>query len=135
MVRIAKDLEVVLQNRPGSLAHASEAIAKTGANIEGLCGFPVGATGIAHFLFATDPTTARRALEQAGHSVHAERDVVVVEVEDQPGVAAKLFRQIASQDVNVDLVYLATNTRIVIGGSDVPKIREILGAPAVATRS
>lgn len=135
MVRTAKDIEVQLKNKPGTLATATEAIAKAGANIDGFTGFPTGGEGTVHFLFTQDVASARRALEQAGFTVKGERDVVVVDVEDKPGTAAKFFREIANQEINVDLVYLATNTRIVIGGSDVPKIREILSAPALAGRS
>ena len=41
--------------------------------------------------------------------------MVVVEVEDTPGVLADLTRKIASAGVNIDLVYVATNNRVVFG--------------------
>ena len=42
-------------------------------------------------------------------TVTREREVVVVEVEDQPGVLADLTRKIGKAGVNIDLVYVATS--------------------------
>jgi hypothetical protein len=123
---MAKDLTIVLENRPGTLAKASEALAKAGINIEGAAGFPCGGEGIFHVL-TRDVTATRKAAESAGFKVKDERDVVVIDgVPDRPGEAAKIFRKIADAEVNVDLFYVATNTRIVIGASNIAKVRETL---------
>lgn len=128
-----KDLTVDLENKPGTLARATEAIAKAGVNIEGLCGYASDGGGLFHFL-TQDTQSTRRALESAGFEVKAEKDVAVVEAPDRPGVAAELFRKIADQELNIDLAYLATNTRIVIGGENVPKIQEAISEYAAAAR-
>ena len=44
--------------------------------------------------------------------------VVVVSVEDRPGVLADLTRKIARAGVNLELVYLATRNRVVFGAAD-----------------
>lgn len=116
------DLTIILQNRPGTIADASEALGDVGINIEGACGFPCEGVGIFHVL-VEDAAAAREAAEGADFEVRDERDVVVVDVEDRPGALAEITRRIADQGVNVDLVYLATNTRVVLGGGDPDAIR------------
>ncbi len=133
MVTTAKDFTVVLENRPGTLWKATNAIAKAGVNIDGFAG-SAECGNTFHFLFTADPMSAKRALEGAGLKVKAEREVVLVDVEDRPGAAAKIFKEIADKELNADLVYLATETRIVIGGAEIEQIREALQPLSTAAR-
>jgi hypothetical protein len=120
-----KNLTVVLENRPGALAGACEAIGQAGVNIEGLCCF--ASQGIAILYVALeDGAAARRAVERAGLKVSEERDVVAINVEDHPGSAARILRRIADAGINVELAYLATGPRIVVGAHDVEKLRRVL---------
>jgi len=119
---MAKDLTVILEDRPGTLADVCEALGKAGINIDGLCGFPCQGKGILHIL-VEDAAAARRALEEVGLEVRDERQVLVLEVEDRPGAGGKLIRRIANAGVNVDLVYRITKTRVVIGADDLDKAR------------
>jgi hypothetical protein len=59
--------------------------------------------------------------------VTKEREVVVVEAEDRPGVLADLTRKIAKAGINLDLVYVATQNRIVFGSDDLDELRAVLG--------
>ena len=59
-----------------------------------------------------------------------EREVVVVNVEDRPGVLADLARRIAQAGVNLDLVYIATQNRVVFGAPDLGALRSALDAPS-----
>ena len=119
---MAKDLTVVLEDRPGTLADVGEALGKAGINIDGLCGFPCEGKGILHIL-VEDAALARRVLEEIGLEVGDEREVLVLEVEDRPGAGGKVIRRIANAGVNVDLVYRITKTRVVIGADDLDKAR------------
>ena len=119
---MAKDLTVVLEDRPGTLADVGEALGKAGINIDGLCGFPCQGKGILHIL-VEDAAVARRALEEIGLEVGDECEVLVLEVEDRPGAGGKVIRRIANAGVNVDLVYRITKTRVVIGADDLDKAR------------
>jgi len=125
---MSKDLMVILVNRPGTLADAAEALGRAGINIEGGCGFPSGAEGVFHVL-VDDSAGARRALEQAGFEVRAERDVVLLDrLPDQPGTLGAALRRIADAGVNVDLLYSAADGRVVLGGEDVEGLRRAAGA-------
>ncbi len=133
MVTKAKDLTVVIDNKPGRLWKATDALARAGVNIDGFSGSAECGNAF-HFLFTADPTGAKRALEDAGLKVKAERDVLLVDVEDRPGAAAKIFKEIADRELNADLVYLATETRIVIGGDDIQQLRDSLQTLSTTAR-
>ncbi len=122
---MAKDLTVILEDRPGTLADMGEALGKAGINIDGMCGFPSEGKGVIHLL-VEDAAGARSALEGAGIEVGAEREVVVVEADDRPGAFGDIARKIANEGVNFDLVYMATNTRLVVGTNDLEKTRSAL---------
>lgn len=134
MLTKATDLTVVFEDRPGTLAKATEAISKAGANIDGFCGSTDGGN-VFHFLFIRDGAKARDALGSAGMKVKKEREVVLVDVEDRPGSAAAEFRKIAHQELNIDLAYLATNNRIVVGGADTQRIWDALAPETAKVRA
>lgn len=123
---MATDFTIILEDRPGTLAELGEALGDAGVNMEGLCGFPSEGVGIIHLL-VDDADVARTALEDAGVEIRAERDVAVIDCADEPGAFGEHARQVADAGLNVDLVYLATRTRLVLGGPDVEGIRAALG--------
>ena len=119
------DLTVRLEDRPGTLAGACEALGGAGINIEGCCAYPAGGAGQVHVL-VEDADGARRALGDAGYDVVADRGVLVAELEDRPGAAGEALRRIAATGANLELVYLATRTRLVVSADDLEKAREAL---------
>jgi hypothetical protein len=134
MLTKAKDISVVLPDRPGTLAKVTDAIAQAGINIDGFSGASECADTF-HFLFTRDADRARSAIESAGHTVKQEREVALVDVEDRPGTAAAELKKIAQQELNVDLLYLATHNRLVIGGQEFQRIWDALSAgPAKVAR-
>ncbi len=123
-----KDLTVILKNQPGALADMGETLGKNGINMEGLCGFPQKNEGIIHLL-VEDETTARWVLEDAGFEVRAVREVLVLDIGNiagKPGTGGKMARKIGKAGVNIDLIYLAENNRIVLGVDDLDKARAAL---------
>ncbi len=124
---MATDLTIVLVNRPGTLADAAEALGRAGINIEGTCGFPSGDEGIMHVL-VEDAQSARRAIEEAGLEVRAEREVVLLDrLPERPGSLGEALRRIADAGANVDLLYLTTDGRVVLSGEDVAAIQRAAG--------
>ena len=122
---MAKDLTVYLEDRPGTLADLGEALGKAGVNIEGGCGVQDDGRETFNLLFE-DAAGARKALEGAGIKVQAERDVIVTDVADTPGALGQIARNIGEAGVNIELVYMASNNRLVIGASDLDKARAAL---------
>jgi hypothetical protein len=121
------DLLIEVPNRPGELARAAAAISDSGVNISAAtCTGPAEVADL-HIL-VKHPEAAKHSLATAGVTVGAEREVVVVEAADRPGVLAELARRVAEAGINLDLLYLATNTRIVFGAPDLEGLRRALGA-------
>ena len=54
-----------------------------------------------------------------------------MEIEDKPGALSKLTRKIADVGVNLNAVYLATRTRVVICARDLEKARAGVARPTV----
>jgi hypothetical protein len=119
------DLTVIMEDRPGTGAEMGEALGKAGVNIDGICGFPCEGVGIAHLL-VEDGAAARKALEEIGLEVRAERPVLVLEVEDRPGAFGEIVRKISNAGVNIELGYMATRTRLVFGMDDIEKAKAAL---------
>ncbi|TMF60866.1 MAG: ACT domain-containing protein [Chloroflexi bacterium] len=79
-----KEFSLTLDDRPGTLAKATDAIAKAGINVEGYCAVPSGNSGKGTFRVVTkDPANTRKALEAAGFKVQDERDAAIIDVEDR----------------------------------------------------
>jgi hypothetical protein len=120
------DININLANNPGSLAQLGEALGGAGINIQGIACLPVGDAGSVHIL-VEDAAGARSALEGADIEVLSETEAVVVNVDDSPGKLGELARAAADAGVNLDVVYLATNTRMVLVAEDTAALRNALG--------
>ena len=120
-----RDLKVVLADRPGTLADLGETLGSAGINIDGVCGFACEGKGIIHVLLE-DATSARKVLEEAGFEVGKDRQVLLLDVMDRPGELGSICRRIADAGVNIDLIYAATGTRIVLGVDDYEKARSVI---------
>jgi len=70
---------------------------------------------------------AKHALAIAGVTITGERQVVVVDAHDRPGFLADMARKVAEAGINIDLLYVATDTRVVFGAEDLEGLREALG--------
>lgn len=121
-----KDLTVVIEDRPGTLADVTEALGKAGVNIEGTAGFPCEGQGIGHVL-VDDTAAARKAIQGGGGKVTEERDVLLVKIPNRPGALGEVARKIANAGVNIDLVYLASGERFAFGVDDLDKGRKAIG--------
>ena len=122
---MATDLTIALVDQPGSLAKASDALGRAGVNIDGACGYVCETQGVYHVL-VHDLEGGRRALMNGGFTIEDERRVVATEVENRPGAAAALLRKVAEAGVNVDLLYMTLDGRLVLGGSDISGIERAL---------
>ena len=123
---MAKNLTVILEDRPGTLSDVGEALGNAGINIEGICGFPCEGRGVIQVL-VEDGDGASKVLKSAGITVESTRDVFVVEIADHPGEFGKVCRKIADVGVNVDLAYTASKTRLVLGADDLAKAQSVIG--------
>jgi hypothetical protein len=121
---MAVDLVIDIENTPGALAQVAAAISDAGVNVAAAtCVGPADRAEL-HILVPR-AEAARHALAISHVAVTREREVVVVQVEDRPGVLADLTRKVAGAGVNLDLVYVATQNRVVFGADDLDALRAV----------
>ena len=119
------DLVIDIENSPGALERVAAAISDAGVNIAAATCVGPGERAELHILVPR-AEAAKHSLAIAHVAVTREREVVVVDVEDRPGVLADLTRKIAHAGVNLDLVYIATRNRVVFGTADLAALRAAL---------
>jgi hypothetical protein len=123
-----KDITIVLEDRPGTLADLGETLGKANINIEGLCGAMCEGEDLIHIL-VQDSGKVYNVLERAGFKIREEREVLVIDIKEivkKPGSGGRLFRKLALEGININLVYLAENNKIVIGVDDLNKAKTVL---------
>jgi len=120
------DLVIDVENTPGALAQVAASISDAGVNIAAATCIGPGERAELHIL-VPHAEAARHSLAISHLAVTREREVVVVDVEDRPGVLADLTRRIAGTGVNIDLVYVATRNRVVFGSPDLDGLKTALG--------
>jgi len=121
------DLAIEIENSPGALAEVAAAISDAGVNIAAATCVGPAERAELHIL-VPHAEAVRHALSISHVAVSREREAVVVEVEDRPGVLADLTRKIARAGVNLDLVYIATQNRVVFGAPDLAALRAAIDA-------
>src|SRR3954469_132237 len=119
------DLVIEIQNEPGALAQVAALISDAGVNLAAATCLGAAEQVELHVL-VPHAEAAKHALALSHLVVTREREVVVVEVEDRPGVLADLTRKVAKAGIDLDLVYVATRNRLVFGSSDLDGLRAAL---------
>ncbi|HYB31059.1 MAG TPA: hypothetical protein VEF89_30990 [Solirubrobacteraceae bacterium] len=122
------NLTVILKDEPGQLARLGEATGGAGVNIEGMCAFTGEGRGIIHLLIPDDAADrAVQALERVGMGIADRREVLVVDVANQPGSLGELARQMTAAGVNIELLYTTFGgVRLVIATDDLQSAQAAL---------
>jgi hypothetical protein len=122
------NLMVILKDEPGQLARLGEATGAAGVNIEGMCAFTGEGRGIIHLLIADEAVgRAVDALQSAGLGIADRREVLVVDVANQPGSLGELARQLTAAGVNIELLYTTFGgVKLVIATDDLDNARAAL---------
>lgn len=123
---MATNITISLEDRPGALAKAAQALGEANVNIEGICGQTVGGQGVIHLL-VEDLDGAKSALSGAGIQVQTTEEMLVLGVEDKPGVLGRVTGELAEAGINIHTAYLATATRLVLGVSDLQRAKQVAG--------
>lgn len=126
---MASDLVIEIDNEPGALARVAAAISDAGVNIAAATCTGAAEKAELHIL-VPHAEAARHALAISGQAVTREREVVVVEARDRPGELAEMASKVAKAGINLDLVYVATGSRVVFGSSDIVGLKAALGVTA-----
>jgi hypothetical protein len=120
-----KDVTVMLDDVPGSLARMGAALGAAGVSIEGGGAWVVDGRGVGHFLFE-DGEAARSALEAAGIAVAAVREVVLQRLDQAtPGQLGALTARMAEAGVNIEVLYSDHDHRLVLVVDDPARARDV----------
>ena len=123
---MAMDLVIEVDNRPGALAQVAAAFSDAGVNIAAAtCVGPATAPSCTYSCPTPRPHGMRwpsTSLSLVNARSWSSRS------KTGPGHLADLARKVAEAGVDLDLVYVATNNRVVFGSTDLAGIRAALGA-------
>ena len=128
-VKRGKQLSVFVENRPGSLAKVIDLLRENGVNMLALSlseGLELGYLRI----IADRSDEAKNVLYKNGHLVF-DRDVILLEVINQPGGLAAPIDILAKAGVNLDYAYCASGSTpdrslIVVRPDDMEKAMKVL---------
>lgn len=102
-----KQLSVVLENLPGTLAEICDCLAQAEVNILALSIADMLDTGELRMV-VSDAKKAKLLLEDKGYDV-LESEVLVVEMLNKPGVLADIAKRLARGKVNIEYCYCSTS--------------------------
>ena len=120
-----KDIEVILQDSPGTLADLCELLAEGGINIEGISVTTYKGECPIHIL-VDDAEGARAILEANWMDVISVQDVLLTEIPDQVGALGKISRRLAENDINIEVVYLTITGDLAMVVDDLDKAQWLL---------
>ena len=120
-----KQFDVIVQDKPGEVAHIAEALAKGAVNIRGIT-TERGPNPMLHIITDDDAST-RKALTNTGFQFK-EKDILVVGLQNKAGELAKIAKKLERGGVNIDSLF------ILVGGSPQTEIAIGVDKPAEAQK-
>ena len=99
----ATQLNIIVQNRPGTVAELARALGEAKVNIVALMAWGEGPTGTA-CLVVDNARRAKAALAGAGLAA-TETTVQLVELANKPGALAQCLERLAAKGVNLSAIY------------------------------
>jgi hypothetical protein len=131
----AKELNLRLEDRPGTLGKISQALADRGLNILAFQSFPSEGKSLVR-LVVDNLATAKTVLDSQGIS-YSEADVAQVSLPNRPGELARAASRLGDTKINIDYAYTGLDPRtnkplLFFGVTDVSRAVEILDQAAAA---
>ena len=120
-----KDLEIILENKPGMLALLGETLGKNKISLEGGGVFQNGKNAIAHFL-VEEAGKAKMALANVGITVSGINDVVIQKLrQDVPGQLGMFCRRLADAGINILTQYSDHSNQLIVVVDNYEKAKKI----------
>ncbi|MFB6345626.1 MAG: ACT domain-containing protein [bacterium] len=103
MIDVRKQISIFLENKPGTLADVTESLQDEKINILAMT---VSDT--------IDHAVVRMMVDKPGEAIHrleeqnllvVENDVIVVDLENEPGALANMADRLAEHDINIEYAY------------------------------
>ena len=120
-----KDIEILLQNKPGTLALLGETLGKHKISLEGGGIFNNGEVSIAHFL-VNDAERAKEVLAQVQIKVLKINEVIIQKLrQDVPGQLGMFCRKLADANVNILTQYSDHSNQLIIVVDNYEKAKQV----------
>jgi hypothetical protein len=109
-----KDIEILLENKPGALALMGETLGKNKISLEGGGVFQNGEMAIAHFL-VEEAERAKDELAKVQIEVVRINDVLIQKLrQDVPGQLGMFCRRLAEANVNIQVQYSDHSNQLIV---------------------
>jgi hypothetical protein len=109
-----QDIEILLENKPGTLALMGETLGKNKISLEGGGVFQNGDTSIAHFL-VEEAENAKAVLAKVGIKVLKINEVIIQKLrQDVPGQLGMFCRKMADANVNILIQYSDHSNQLIV---------------------
>jgi hypothetical protein len=120
-----KDIEISLENKPGTLALMGETLGKNKISLEGGGVFNNGGFSIAHFL-VDDAERAKEVLEAVQIKVVKINEVIIQKLrQDVPGQLGMFCRRMADANVNILVQYSDHSNQLIVVVDDHEKGKQV----------
>ena len=126
---MATEFQVTLKNQPGTLAQLCTLLGDARVNIDALQGVSAGEETLVRFV-PNDPVKAIHALETGGVAF-TQREVLIVEVLNQPGMLGDVALVMADAGINIDSIYVMATGQVVFGVDDLDGAVQVANGMAV----
>lgn len=126
---IEKQLSVFMENKPGRLSYICNTLAEANINIYAMSVHDTIDHAIVRLL-VDSPTKALIILEEEGVYI-VTQDVVVVDIENKPGIISIIAKKLFRADINIEYAYCTASKNqdlgcLVIKTKDAEQTLEIL---------
>ncbi len=120
-----KDLEIILENKIGTLALLGETLGKNKISLEGGGVFENGAFSTAHFL-VEEPERAKEVLGEVGIKGVKINDVIIQKLrQDVPGQLGMFCRKLADAGINIKTQYSDHSNQLIVVVDNHEKAKEV----------
>jgi len=126
---MATEFQVLLEDKPGTLARLGHVLGDAGVNIEAIQAVSREGRGMVLFV-PNEPDQTARALRTAGIPYDT-REVLIARVLDQPGMLGDVALVMSRAGINIDAVYVTTHGHVVLGVDDLRGATEVAKGMAV----
>lgn len=126
---MAVEFTVRLENRPGMLAHLGHVLGDAGINIDAVHQMSFGDESIVQFVPADVEGTV--AALRGARIAFSQREVLVVNILDEPGTLGDVAMVMADAGINIDSVYVLTTGGVVLSVDDLAGAQQVAGGMAV----
>ena len=131
----AKELNIRVADRPGTLGKLCRALADRNVNILAFQSIPLPGESLVR-LVVNDPATAKKVLNSERLS-HTETDIVQIKLRNRPGTLASAAAKLGEANININYAYCGmdpdTNTPLLVFGvAEVAQAAKVLEQVALA---